>query len=71
MFTSPEPYSDLIFQDATLQLLTLNHSQRNYRSYLGHDFLRARRIVDCYAAAPRIQIQMMTVLLPLILLLIV
>lgn len=51
MFYSQPPYSDLIFQDATQQLMVLNYTQRHYASYLGKDFLRARRIVDCYAGA--------------------
>lgn len=51
MFYSQPPYSDLIFQDATQQLMVLNYTQRNYARYLGKDFLRARRIVDCHAGA--------------------
>lgn len=51
LFYSQPPYSDLIFQDATQQLLVMNYSQRNYARYLGRDFLRARRIVDCHAGA--------------------
>ncbi|KAJ1525243.1 hypothetical protein ONE63_010068 [Megalurothrips usitatus] len=51
LFYSQPPHSDLIFQDATQQLLVLNYSQRHYANYLGKDFLRARRIVDCHAGA--------------------
>ncbi|KAG8237824.1 hypothetical protein J437_LFUL002433 [Ladona fulva] len=52
MFYSKPPYSDLIFQDATLQLHVLKPSKRNFRSYLGRSFMRARSIVDCHAGAP-------------------
>ncbi|CAB3359989.1 Hypothetical predicted protein [Cloeon dipterum] len=51
MFYSPPPYSDLIFQDATQQLYILPKEERNYRAYLGRDFMRARAIVDCQAGA--------------------
>lgn len=50
MFTSPEPYSDLIFQDATQQLIPIDSSLRYYSEWLGQNFMRARRIVDCHAA---------------------
>nr|CAD7398480.1 unnamed protein product [Timema cristinae] len=51
MFYSPPPYSDLIFQDATQQLKVIEPNERYYGSYLGGDFLRARRVVDCHAGA--------------------
>jgi hypothetical protein len=51
MFYSPPPYSDLIFQDAAQQLQVIDPSHRSYGSYLGKDFLRARRVVDCHAGA--------------------
>ncbi|CAG9772274.1 unnamed protein product [Ceutorhynchus assimilis] len=50
MFTSEPPYADLIFQDATTQLKIIEPSKRYYSAYLGPDFMRARRIVDCHAA---------------------
>ncbi|XP_025413033.1 melanotransferrin [Sipha flava] len=50
MFTSPEPYSDLIFQDATQQLASIDSSLRHYSDWLGQNFMRARRLVDCRAA---------------------
>lgn len=50
MFTSPEPYSDLIFQDATQQLKPIDSSLRHYSDWLGANFMRARRLVDCHAA---------------------
>ncbi|KAJ8920307.1 hypothetical protein NQ315_011969 [Exocentrus adspersus] len=49
MFYSKPPYSDLIFQDATTQLKVIDPDKRSYDRYLGGDFLRARRIVDCHA----------------------
>uniref|UniRef100_A0A1B6EA49 Transferrin-like domain-containing protein n=1 Tax=Clastoptera arizonana TaxID=38151 RepID=A0A1B6EA49_9HEMI len=49
MFYSNPPYADLIFQDAAQQLMVLDSQYRYYSSYLGKDFMRARRIVDCHA----------------------
>lgn len=51
MFMSPPPYSDLIFQDATQQLRVIDPENRRFDKYLGNDFMRARRIVDCHAGA--------------------
>ncbi|KAK6621974.1 hypothetical protein RUM44_001781 [Polyplax serrata] len=51
MFSSPPPHSDLIFQDATTQLLVIPPEDRYYSDYLGKDFMRAKRFVDCQAAA--------------------
>lgn len=51
MFYSPPPYSDLIFQDAAQQLQVIDSTYRSYGRYLGKDFLRARRVVDCHAGA--------------------
>jgi hypothetical protein len=51
MFFSPPPYSDLIFQDAAQQLQVIDPAYRSYGRYLGKDFLRARRVVDCHAGA--------------------
>ncbi|XP_030749871.1 melanotransferrin [Sitophilus oryzae] len=55
MFTSEPPYADLIFQDATTQLQIIEPSKRYYSAYLGPDFMRARRIVDCHAGASKRQ----------------
>nr|XP_003703507.1 PREDICTED: melanotransferrin isoform X1 [Megachile rotundata] len=55
MFYSTPPYSDLIFQDATQQLVVIPPEKREYSTYLGPDFLRARRIVDCNAGASAIE----------------
>lgn len=55
MFYSNPPYSDLIFQDATQQLVSVPVEKRQFSAYLGPDFMRARRIVDCFAGASAIQ----------------
>ena len=54
MFYSTPPYSDLIFQDATQQLVVIPKEKREFSAYLGPDFMRARRIVDCSAGASSI-----------------
>lgn len=51
MFYSMPPYHDLIFQDATQQLLPVPVSKRRYDLYLGGDFMRAKRITDCDSGA--------------------
>ncbi|ALC44346.1 Tsf2 [Drosophila busckii] len=51
MFSSPIGHYDLIFQDATRQLQVVPQNQRRYDSYLGGNYMRARRITDCYAGA--------------------
>jgi len=51
MYYSPPPHSDLIFQDAAQQLQVIDPAYRSYGRYLGKDFLRARRVVDCDAGA--------------------
>lgn len=64
MFTSPEPYSDLIFQDATQQLVAIDNSLRHYSNWLGPNFMRARRLVDCRAAGTTmLPISIMTMLI--------
>ncbi|KAJ8967947.1 hypothetical protein NQ314_002563 [Rhamnusium bicolor] len=63
MFYSPPPYSDLIFQDATTQLKIIEPSERIYYKYLGSDFMRARRIVDCHAGAEGINTSIITLTL--------
>ncbi|XP_036670946.3 transferrin 2 [Drosophila suzukii] len=54
MFSSPIGHYDLIFQDATRQLKVIPPNKRRYDSYLGSDFMRARRITDCYAGASQV-----------------
>lgn len=55
MFYSPPPYSDLIFQDAAQQLRVVPPEKRYYSDYVGKDYMRARRIVDCHAGASNLQ----------------
>ncbi|EDW94316.1 melanotransferrin [Drosophila yakuba] len=54
MFSSPIGHYDLIFQDATRQLQVIPPNKRTYDAYLGSDFMRARRITDCYAGASQL-----------------
>lgn len=56
MFSSPMGFYDLIFQDATRQLRVIPPNQRQYDIYLGSNFMRARRITDCYAGAAQLMI---------------
>lgn len=51
MYYSVPPYHDLIFQDATRRLNVIDPSERRWDLYVGKDFLRARRITDCFSTA--------------------
>lgn len=51
MFISEPPYADLIFQDATNQLVVLPPEKRDYTQYLDKEFLKAYTLVDCHSAA--------------------
>lgn len=53
MFVSPveSGFSDLIFQDATSSLVPIPESKRNYQQYLGLEFMRAIRNVDCASSS--------------------
>ncbi|XP_063907612.1 transferrin 2 isoform X1 [Zophobas morio] len=62
MFSSKPPFTDLIFQDATTQLKVIHPTKRHYAEYLGSDFLRARRIVDCHAGSASISASIITLL---------
>ncbi|XP_018017219.1 melanotransferrin-like, partial [Hyalella azteca] len=53
MFNSKDRYADVIFQDATQQLLPLPPELQHYHAYLGRDFLNARYRVDCTAGSMR------------------
>ncbi|KAG5888583.1 hypothetical protein JTB14_029879 [Gonioctena quinquepunctata] len=66
MFSSAPPYSDLIFQDATTQLKVIEPSKRHYSGYLGGDFLRARRIVDCHAGSSAISASFLAIVIPIL-----
>lgn len=50
MFVSEEKHPDLIFQDSTQQLKPVPVDRRDYRAYLGKDFLQAVQLVDCSGA---------------------
>lgn len=49
MFVSPieSGLNDLIFQDATSSLVSIPDAKRNFIQYLGPEFMRAIRNVDC------------------------
>lgn len=47
MFVSERDHADLIFSDATSQLIQVPPERRHYRPYLGHEFLKSVSIVDC------------------------
>ncbi|XP_074604036.1 transferrin 2 [Brevipalpus obovatus] len=47
MFVSGENYHDLIFSDATSQLVALPHHKRDHRIYLGPEFINAMKLTDC------------------------
>lgn len=51
MFVSEAEHRDLIFQDSTQQLKPVPLERRNYKDYLGTDFLQAVRLVDCSASS--------------------
>ncbi|KAH0552126.1 melanotransferrin [Cotesia glomerata] len=62
MFSSTPPYTDLIFQDATQQLVIIPEDMREYSRYLGPDFMRAKRIVDCAAGASATEFSILALL---------
>lgn len=49
MFVSDKGFKDLIFQDSTVNLKLIAPEKRDYRKYLGHEFLKAMSVVDCTA----------------------
>ncbi|XP_029171415.1 melanotransferrin [Nylanderia fulva] len=63
MYYSVSPYSDLIFQDATQQLIVIPPEKREYSAYLGPDFMRARRIVDCNAGASALRYSLLATII--------
>ncbi|KAK4875334.1 hypothetical protein RN001_011756 [Aquatica leii] len=65
MFSSQPPFTDLIFQDATQQLKVIEPNERYYSTYLGKDYMRARRIVDCHAGATQLRFPVFMILLSL------
>lgn len=69
LFRSEFPYHDLIFQDATQQLQPVDYDKRHYHRYLGHDFLQAKRSVDCTAKASTLSISFTIIIISFTLLL--
>lgn len=67
MFYSNPPHTDLIFQDATTQLQVIEPQNRYYSQYLGPEYMRARRVVDCHAGTSGLTSSLLTVLLIFIL----
>ncbi|KAI4460422.1 transferrin [Holotrichia oblita] len=61
LFYSTPPHTDLIFQDAATQLKVIEPKYREYSAYLGRDFMRAKRIVDCYSGTPIINPSLATI----------
>lgn len=51
MFSSDPRYPDQIFQDATQLLQVVPKAKRNYKEYLGKEFLRVMEHTDCTASA--------------------
>ena len=47
MFYSQPPYADLIFQDATQQLVVIPKAEQRYDRYLDTEFLKAYTAVEC------------------------
>lgn len=47
MFMSDSEHKDLIFSDATSQVVAIPEDQRHYRRYLGHEFIKSMSFVDC------------------------
>ncbi|GJQ87813.1 putative ferric iron binding protein [Trypoxylus dichotomus] len=66
MFYSTPPYTDLIFQDAATQLKVIEPQYREYSAYLGPDFMRAKRVVDCYAGTSTSQGSLVLIVLSII-----
>ena len=54
MFYSDPPYADLIFQDATQQLIELPEMERHYTKYLDPEFLKAYEVVECRSTGNRV-----------------
>jgi melanoma-associated antigen p97 len=51
MYYSEPPYADLIFQDATQQLIVLPEEEWHYTKYLDKEFLKAYAVVECRSGA--------------------
>ena len=62
MFYSNPPYADLIFQDATQQLIVLPEEQWDYTKYLDREFLKAYEVVECRSEAEQLNFNFTSVL---------
>lgn len=67
MFYSENPYADLIFQDATQQLIVLPEEERHYTRYLDREFLKAYEVVECRSAGDRLVSSLLMVVISVIL----
>ncbi|TRY75589.1 hypothetical protein TCAL_00523 [Tigriopus californicus] len=67
MFYSTPPYADLIFQDATQQLIVLPEKERDYTVYLDQEFLKAYSLVECRSRALTAQISSLLFVISLVL----
>lgn len=54
MFYSQPPYADLIFQDATQQLVVIPEQNRRYDRYLDREFLKAYSAVECRSSSGKL-----------------
>ncbi len=69
MFFSEPPYADLIFQDATQQLIVLPEEERHYTTYLDKEFLKAYAVVECRSDSTAISISTITTFVLLLMIL--
>ncbi|XP_015788305.1 melanotransferrin-like [Tetranychus urticae] len=53
MFVSEDGYHDLIFSDATSQLIALPQDQRSYSTYLSQEFINSMKLTDCTSHSNR------------------
>jgi melanoma-associated antigen p97 len=65
MFFSEPPYADLIFQDATQQLIVLPEEERHYTTYLDKEFLKAYAVVECRSGSTSINTSFVLLLIML------
>ena len=63
MFYSEPPYADLIFQDATQQLIVLPNDTWSYTEYLDREFLKAYEVVECRSTSAKVALSLMMVVM--------
>lgn len=61
MYYSEPPFADLIFQDATQQIIVLPEEDHDYRHYLGREFVKAIEDVECFNAASVLRTSLLVV----------